>query len=116
MVRKIRSKPSYALKDVKALIRSNDVLIRSNAIRYALNDFGWDASDIINCLLKLNDRPYSTNKKKNHFHKTVAHTKFPNTMMDYYKAQNIMSGINVYTHFYIHPGNRKLIISSFKEI
>jgi hypothetical protein len=104
------------LKDVKALIRANDVLIRNNAIRHALNDFGWNASDIKNCLLKLTDRLYSTNKDKNHFHKTVAHTKFPNTMMDYYKAQNIMDGINVYTHFYLHPDNGKLIISSFKEI
>jgi len=116
MVRIKRSKPSYALKDVKALIRANDVLIRSNAIRYALNDFGWNASDIKNCLLKLNDRYYGDNRKKNHFHKTVAHTKFPNTMMDYYKAQNIMRGINVYTHFYIHPEDGNLIISSFKEI
>ena len=57
-----------------------------------------------------------TNPRKNHFYKTEAHNQLPNTMMDYYKAQNIMTGINLYTHFYIRPGDGKLIIDSFKEI
>jgi hypothetical protein len=46
MVRIVRRKPSYALKDVKALVRADDVFIKPDAIRYALNDFGWNASDI----------------------------------------------------------------------
>jgi hypothetical protein len=36
--------------------------------------------------------------------------------MGYYKAQNIEAGINVYTHFYIHPDHGVLVINSFKEI
>jgi hypothetical protein len=101
---------------VKALIRADDLLITRNAIRYALNDFGWGASNIKKCLLKLNDRYYNDDPQKNHFYKTEAHKQIPNIMMDYYKAQNIMAGINVYTHFYIHPEDGRLIINSFKEI
>ena len=119
MVRILRRKPSYPLREVKALIRSNNVIFGRNAIRYALNDFGWNVSNIKNCLLKLNDKYYDDNPRKNHFYKTVAlyktvaHNKFPNTMMDYYKAQNIITGINLYTHFYIRPGDGKLIVDSF---
>jgi len=116
MVRILRRKPSYALRDVKALIRADDVLITQDAIRYALNDFGWDASDIKKCILKLNDRYHFDDPKKNHFYKTKDHTFYPNTMMDYYKAQNIEAVINVYTHFYIHPDHEVLVINSFKEI
>ena len=116
MVRILRRKPSYPLKDVKALIRADDVLIGRDAIRYAFNDFGWNASEIKKYLLRLNDNYYNDNPKKNHFYKTVPHNKIPNTMMDYYKAQQISNGINLYTHFYIRPGDGKLIINSFKEI
>jgi hypothetical protein len=116
MVRILRRKPSYPLKDVKELIRINKILFGRNAVRYAFNDFGWNTSAMKKCLLRLNDRYYDDNPKKNHFYKTVPHNKIPNTMMDYYKAQQIMNGINLYIHFYIHPDDGKLIINSFKEI
>lgn len=116
MVRILRRRPSYALKDVKALIRADDFYITRRALEYALNDFGWDESDIKKCVLKLNDRYHRDSPLKNHFYKTEEHTFFPNTMMDYYKAQNIEAGINVYTHFYIRPDDGKLTINSFKEL
>ena len=116
MVRIVRRKPSTALKDVKALIRADDIFIKPDAIRYALNDFGWNASDIKKCLLKLNDRYHRDNPEKNHFYKTVEHRYHTDIMVDYYKAQNIIKGINVYTHFHIHPIDGKLIIDSFKEV
>jgi hypothetical protein len=116
MVRIISRKPSYALKDVKALIRADNILFGRNAIRYAQADFGWNASDLKKCLLKLNDRYYPDNPQKNHFYKTTEHSFFPNTMMDYYKAQEIIKGINVYTHFYINPDDGNLVVNSFKEI
>ncbi len=83
-------KPSYPLKDVKQLIRANHVFIQPNAIVDAWDDFGWRSDDIKKCLLKLNDKYYSHNREKNHFHKTKPHRQFPDTMLDYYKAKNIM--------------------------
>jgi len=44
------------------------------------------------------------------------HRRFSDTMLDYYKAKNIMEKASVYAHFYIHPDSGKLIISSFKEL
>ncbi len=109
-------KPSYSLKDVKALIRENKVYVNPDVAKDAFDDFGWKANEIKNCILKLNDRYHLDNRKKNHFHKTEPHNKLPNTMVDSYKAVNIMEGSNVYTHFYIHPNFGNLIISSFKEL
>lgn len=110
------SGPSYPLKEIKTLIRKNKIYIQPNALQDAYDDFGWRASEIKKCLLKLNDKYHLDNRNKNHFHKTEPHDNFPNTMMDYYKAVDIMEGFNVYTHFYIHPNFGNLIVSSFKEL
>lgn len=108
--------PHYSLSDVKKLVRAGKVDIRPNALRSAYGDFGWVPSDIQNCLLKLNGRPHSADRKRNHFYKTEDHRKIPHTKMDYYKAKKIMQNCNVYTHFYIHPSSGRLVISSFKEL
>lgn len=112
----IPQKPSYPLKDVKQLIHENHVFINQNAIADAWDDFGWQSDDIKKCLLKLNDKYYSHNREKNHFHKTDPHNQSPNTMIDYYKAKNIMENNSVYTHFYINAHSGMLIINSFKEL
>jgi len=109
-------KPSYSLKNVKQLIRANNVLINQNAMVDAWNNFGWRPEDIKRCLLKLNDKYHSHNRERNHFHKTAPHHQFSDTTVDYYKAKNIMEKANVYTHFYIDPDSGMLIISSFKEL
>jgi len=109
-------KPHYALRDVKTLIKTGRIQINSDAASDAFNDFGWRTEDMKKCLLKLNDRPHRINSK-NHYYKTKPHYRFrTGTLMDYYKAINIMEGNDVYTHFYIHPHTGKLVISSFKEL
>lgn len=108
--------PHYPLQRVKQLLKEGRFLIRDNAIQSALDDFGWDADGIVRCLRMLNDRPYRADRNRNHFYKTEQHTRIPNTKMDYYRAKGIMDGINLYTHFYIHPETGYLIISSFKEL
>ena len=116
MVRKTKAKPSYPLKDVKRLIRANSIWIQPNALVSAWDDFGWRIAEIKKCLLKLNSRYHLNNTLKNHFYKTEPHIYIPNTMMDYYKAINIMKGVSIYTHFYIHPNYGTLTISSFKTL
>lgn len=109
-------KPSYPLKDVKALIKENKFRVNSNAAEDAYDEFGWRTNEIKKCILKLNDRYHLDNRTENHFHKTEPHHKLPNTMVDSYKAVSIMEGSDVYTHFYIHPNFGNLIINSFKEL
>lgn len=95
------------LKIVKKRIKDGDVLIQGNALQGAKDDFQWTQADIKRCLLKL---------KEIHWHKTENHRLFPNTKMDYYKAEKIMEGQDVYTHFYIKDGETQLIISSFHQL
>ena len=109
-------KPHYPLSEVKKLIREGKLYLQPNATADAWDDFGWRVADIKKCLLKLNDKYHSGDKEKNHFYKSEPHRNISNTVMDYYKCQNIMEGMNVYTHFYIHPNSCKLIISSFHEL
>jgi hypothetical protein len=108
--------PHYPIKDVKQLIRLDQIHINPNALATALNDFGWGPAEIKKCLLKLNSRPHRIDRDKNHFHKSEPHWHIPNTVMDYYKAKKIMQGSDIYTHFYIHPQSGKLVVSSFKEL
>jgi len=100
-----RSKAYYSLQDVRKHIVEGKVLIRSNATRDALNDFGWGTNDILDALKKL---------KLKHYHKTEPYRSNPTVKVDYYKARNL-KGENVYTHFYINE-NDELVINSFKEI
>ncbi len=111
-----KPKPSYPLKGVKALIRANKVRYNNNATIDAYNDFGWKTKEIKKCLLKLNDKYHLDNLKNNHFYKSEPHNIYTDTMVDIYKAINIMDGFNVYIHFYIHPNFGNLIINSFKEL
>jgi len=108
--------PFYPLRDVKALLKISHFQINSNAIQTAKDDFEWGPNEIVKCLLKLNDRDYASDRAKNHFHKTTAHSTIPNTKMDYYKMRNAPDGFKVYTHFYIRNFDGKLIITSFKDL
>lgn len=111
-----KPKPHYPLKVVKEMPRYGHYVLNPDAQNDARSDFGWGPLDVKKCLLKLNDRYHDDDPAKNHFYKTEPHYHFPNTMMDYYKAQNIMQGFDVYTHIYIHPSDGMLTISSFKEL
>lgn len=108
--------PYYPLEAVKALLKKRKFKIQPNAVATAWDDFGWRNSDIVKCLLKLNDKDHRADRCNNHFYKTEKHRTIPHTMMDYYKAINIMDGFDIYTHFYIKNENIFLVISSFKEL
>lgn len=101
--------PYHKLNTVKAQIRAGNFTLRPNAIQCADADFGWTPFDIQKCLLKLNH---------SHWVKSKRHTNYPheNTMMDYYRAPNIMDHESVYTHIYIREGQTRVIVSSFKEL
>ena len=116
MPKRPKPKPHYPLSDVKKLIREGKFFFQPDATKDAWDDFGWKSADIKKCLLKLNDKYHSNDRKNNHFHKTEDHRRFPNTKMDYYKCQDIMEGMNVYMHFYINPYFGNVIVSSFKEL
>ena len=108
--------PHYPLKNIKQLIKSNQIVIKPNALETAYNDFGWRPTEIKKCLAKLNCRSYTADSNRNHFYKSEPHRGLPHTVMDYYKAVNILHGFDIYTHFYIHPQSGKLVVSSFKEL
>ncbi|WP_027360574.1 type II toxin-antitoxin system MqsR family toxin [Desulforegula conservatrix] len=109
-------KPYYPLKEVKEKIRCGHFDINQNALDDARDIFNWGPEKIKQCLLKLNDRDYAIDINKNHFFKKEPHRHIPHTMMDYYKAKNIMDGESVYTHFYIRQNDGKVVISSFHEL
>lgn len=96
----------YSLEKVKELLKADYYKINNNAELTAYDDFNWGPTEIVKCLLRL---------KESHYYKTEQHNRFPNTIMDYYKAEEIMEGFSIYTHFYIRPSDRILVISSFKE-
>jgi hypothetical protein len=108
--------PYYPLKSVKQLLTANHFEISDPALSDAHYHFHWGPSEIIACLMSLNDRDYVKNMAKNHYYKTEPHRKIPNTKMDYYKMQNAPGGFEVYTHFYIRDFDGKLMITSFKEL
>ena len=116
MAKSQNPKPHYPLSRVKKLIKEGKIFIRPNATKDAWDDFGWKIADINKCLLKLNDKYHSDDKEKNHFYKSEPHRNISNTMMDYYKCRDILEGMNVYMHFYIHPNFGNVIVSSFKEL
>jgi len=98
---------SYSRKILEEKINAGEVDIRDNALRDAYYCFGWEKEEIEKCILKL---------KRIHCYKTEPHEKCPEAMVDFYRAENVMEENNVYTHFYIHPETKRLIINSFKEI
>jgi len=109
-------KPYYPLEEVQEKIRYGHFEINSNALDDAWDIFRWRPDKIKQCLLKLNDRDYAIAPNKNHFFKKEAHRHIPHTMMDYYKAKNIMEGESVYIHFYVRNSDGKVVISSFHEL
>lgn len=108
--------PYYPLDEVQEKIRYGHFEIKPNALDDAWDIFRWGPDDIKRCLLKLNDRDFAIDNNKNHFYKTEAHRRIPHTMMDYYKAKNIMNGESIYTHLYVQNCDGKVIISSFHEL
>lgn len=108
--------PFYDLKIVKAKIRSGEFELKPNAIQGAIDAFNWSPDEIKKCLLKLNARNHRSDPNNNHFFKTERHRYLPHTMIDYYKARNIMDGENIYTHLYIRIEDSKVIVNSFHEL
>lgn len=109
-------KPLYPLKDVKLRVQNNLCEFSNGALFNANRFYGWGPKEMKKCLLRLNDRYYSSNPQMNHFHKTDNRKNAPLVKMDFYKMENAPEGNNVYTHLYIHPDSNMLIVDSFKEI
>ena len=101
-----RTKPFYSLGKVKKLVETGRVLIRGKVLNDARNDFGWETSDILDALKKLQHK---------HFYKPGESNFTPKIPFDFYKARNL-KGENIYTHFYIDNDINMLIVDSFKEI
>jgi len=80
-------KPSYPLEEVQKKIRRNEYRITLQAINDADTFFGWERKDIIECLLKLNDKYHNDDKDNNHFYKTDKNLNDPPHMMDVYRAK-----------------------------
>jgi len=110
------SSPHYPLAGVKAKIKAGEFEIKPNGLDGASNDFGWGPEEIKKCLLKLNDKDHAADKQNNHYYKKEQHRHLPHTVIDYYKARNIMDGENVYIHLYIRNSDQKVIINSFHEL
>jgi hypothetical protein len=108
--------PYYPLDGIQEKIRDGHFEINRNALDDARSIFGWGSGQIKICLLKLNDRDYTADKYNNHFYKKEADRHIPHTMMDYYKAKNILDGESIYTHFYVRSSDGKVIVSSFHEL
>ena len=101
-----RRKPAYTLSQVRDLIRKGKCWVNENALCDARIAFGWGRADIESALKALQVKD---------FYKSEPHRFVPDTMMDYYKARDL-KGEKVYTHFYVDPQRRILVVSSFKEI
>lgn len=99
-----RLKAFYPLEDVKQMIQSGNFLIRENAQRCALIDFGWGKQDILDTILSL---------KQHHFQKSDKSELSPLITIDSYKAR--LKGEDIYTHFYVDEHSKTLIINSFKQ-
>lgn len=104
--RKIPPHPKsyYPLEEVKQKIQDGDVVIRENAQKNALKDFGWGKQDIYKMYMMLG---------KHHFYKSETSKLSPLIVIDHYKAH--LSGEDIYTHFYIDDYSNKLVINSFKQ-
>ena len=101
-----RTGPYYSLGVVKGLVKTGNILIREKALDSALKDFGWEVSDILDALKKLQPK---------HFYKPGESYFTPKIPFDFYKAYNL-KGEDVYIHFYIDKETELLIVDSFKRI
>ena len=99
-----RSISYYKLSEVVQKINDGQFLIRENATKYALHDFGWGISEIL--------KVYNMLKPK-HFYKTDNSRIIPRLVIDVYRAH--LYGEDIYTHFYIDDAMGKLVINSFKR-
>ena len=87
------------------MIDDGAVVIRDDAKLDARRDFGWRDPDIMDALKKLQPRD---------FYKSDTSVVKPLTVLDFYKAR--VNGENVYVHFYIDDGLKKLVINSFHKV
>lgn len=94
----------YPLSEVVQKIDGGEVVINSNALQDAFDDFGWRYDNILKAYKMLRPR---------HYYKTDYSVTRPGFVLDFYKAH--IMGEDIYTHFYIDDGNRKLVINSFKQ-
>jgi hypothetical protein len=106
--RETASKPQsfYALSEVRDLIDQRRVDVRPNALDDAQRDFGWETSDILDALKRLQPK---------HFYKSDASAKKYGVVLDFYKACGL-KGEDVYTHFYIDDEKGVLVVNSLKRI
>jgi hypothetical protein len=103
-----RPKPSpfYPLDEIKNLVEEDRIVIRSNALKSALDDFEFAMDDIKTAISLL---------QLKHFYKSENSKMIDRLILDVYKARNLL-GENIYTHLYIDDNSGKLIINSFKRL
>lgn len=88
---KIKDLP-FPLDEVKNKLRNGEYYITDKAQENAKKWFEWDEQDIIDCFFKL---------EKKHFVKKIDYRSRPPLKTDYYRADNIHNGENIFTHFCI---------------
>lgn len=99
------SKPFNSIAGIKKLVKQGKVRINGNALQGAMDCFNWGKDEIIECLLKL---------KKEQCYKAETHSKFPFSAIDFYRAEKLLDGEDVYLHLYVHEG--WVVVNSFKEM
>ncbi len=97
-------RPFNSLQDVKKMLRNGNYRVNGNALQSAWDDFLWGNKDIARALMNLDESMC---------YKSEKHHSLSPSVVDYYRADGLMDGEDVYTHFYVREG--KVIISSFKE-
>jgi hypothetical protein len=93
----------YSLSRVKQCLENGEVILRPNARRCAVIDFGWGTEEIIRVISML---------KPIHFYKSDYSNSLSGVILDVYKGHFI--GEDVYIHFYVDDDD-KLVINSFKK-
>jgi len=104
-------KPSIPLSQLKKLLNTNQYDISAVALEGA-DHFGWGGEEIVMCLKRL---------KLEHFCKSEVHwdadidPSLKDVKIDFYRANQLLNGVNIFTKFYFDPTSQKLKIQSFKE-
>lgn len=101
-----KATPLYPLDEIKNLVVEDRIVIRSNALRTALDDFEFEMDDIKKAISLL---------QLKHFYKSENSKIIDRLILDVYKARNLL-GENIYTHLYIDDNSGQLIINSFKRL